>query len=196
MSNSSTGFGFRQIGRADGAPPTFGLRQYPILSTNATSIGRGDPVILSANGYVYGATAGDSPILGIFDGCVYTDTGQVSPSQNQNGWLAPSTAVAGSSYAYVIDDPNASFWVRVSSGPLTFADVGANVNMVAGTVNTTTGRGTTMVSSTVTTASTAQFRVVSVTDAPINNDSSSTYNIVEVKGNTGGWLYSFATGTV
>ena len=193
MSNSSTGFGFRQVGRADGVTPSFGLRQYPILYSNTTSIGRGDPVILSTDGYIYAATAGDSPILGIFDGCTYTDPNQTSPSVNSNGWLYSSTAVSGSVYGFVIDDPNASFWARVSSGPLTFADVGTNVTFVAGTVSSN-GRSTALINATVSTTNTYPFRVVSVTSAPINNDSSSTYNIVEVKGNT--WLYSYTTGTV
>jgi hypothetical protein len=192
MSNSLTGFGFVQVGTSHAVDPSFGTHTYPILSTYATTIARGDPVVLNSSGYVNLATAGDTTILGVFDGCTYTDTAQVSPSQQQNAWTGPSTAVAGSVLAYVIDDPTATFRVRVSNGPITAAQVGETATFVAGTYNSYTGRSTTLLNATTSTTTSYPFKIISVLDAPVNNDSTSSGNIVVVKGN--GWWLGSTTG--
>lgn len=180
MANSQTGFGFRMLGRSDGVTPSFGTRVYPINSTDTVSIGRGCTVALGADGYIRLATTGDTVFLGVFDGGYKTDTALPQRYTQFNGYFYSATAVAGSVAGYVIDDPNAEFQVRVSGGPLTFADVGANATFVAGTVDTNTGFSTDLLNATVTTSTTAPYRIVGLSGF-VGNDPASSYNIVNVK---------------
>lgn len=183
MANSQTGFGFRMLGRQDGAPATFGTRLYPIDATNTTTIGRGCTVALDTTGYIRLATTGDSVFLGVFDGGYKTDTSLPQRYTQFSGYFYSATAVSGSVYGYVIDDPNAEFEVRVSGGPLTIADVGANATFIAGTVNTNTGFSTDLLNATVTTSTTAPYRIVGLSGR-VGNDNASSYNIVNVKLNS------------
>lgn len=180
MANSQTGFGFRMLGRSDGVTPSFGTRLYPILYTDTTTIGRGCTVALDTTGYIRLATTGDTVFLGIFDGGYKTDTSLPQRYTQFNAYVYSATAVSGSVYGYVVDDPNAEFEVRVSGGPLTFADVGANATFVAGTTNTSTGLSTDLLNATVTTSTTAPFRIVGISGR-VGNDNASSYNIVNVK---------------
>ena len=180
MANSQTGFGFRQLGRQDSAPTTFGTRTYPIDVTNTTTIGRGCTVALDTTGYIRLATTGDTVFLGVFDGCYQTNSAQAVPFYYSNAYIYSATNVSGSVIAYIIDDPNAEFEVRVSGGPLTFADVGANATFIAGTTNTKTGYSTDLLNATVTTSTTAPYRIVSLSGR-VGNDNASSYNIVNVK---------------
>ena len=180
VANNTTGFGFQQIGTAIGSPPTFGARRYPINYSNATTIGKGCLVTLGADGYISLSTTGDSGFLGVFDGGYKTDTSLPQRYTQFNAYIYSSTAVSGSVYGYVIDDPNATFEGRVSGGPLATTDVGGNVSFVAGTTNTTTGLSTDLVSATVATNATMPWRVVGL-GLGVSNDNSSTYNIVQVK---------------
>ena len=183
MANSQTGFGFRMLGRQDGARATFGTRPYPILYTDTTTIGRGCTVALDSTGYIRLATTGDSYFLGVFDGGFKTDTSLPQRFTYFGAYTYSSTAVSGSVYGYVIDDPNAEFEVRVSGGPLTFADVGANATFIAGTVNTNSGWSTDLLNATVTTSTTAPYRIVGLSGF-VGNDNASSYNIVNVKLNS------------
>lgn len=183
MANSQTGFGFRMLGRQDGVGPTFGTRVYPIDVTNTTTIGRGCTVALDAGGYIRLATTGDSVVLGVFDGCYQTNSAQSVPFYYSNAYIYSATNVSGSVQGYIIDDSNTEFEVRVSGGPLTFADVGANATFVAGTVNTKTGYSTDLLNATVTTSSTAPYRIVGLSGR-VGNDNASSYNIVNVKLNS------------
>ena len=180
MANSTAGFGFQNIGVATGVTPSFGTSVYPINYSYATTIGRGCLVDLGTDGYIALSTPTSTAWLGVFSGGYKTDTALSPPHTEFNAYIYSATAVSGSVYGYVNVDPNAVYYGRVSGGPLTFADVGANVTFVAGTVNTTTGRSTDLINATVTTLNTAPFRVVGV-NGPIGNDPASSYNIVQVK---------------
>lgn len=192
MANSSAGFGFQNIGVATGVTPSFGGHVYPINYSYATTIGRGCLVELNASGEIILSTPTSTNWLGVFEGGYKVDTSLVQRFTNFQAYVLSSTAVSGSVYGYVNDDPNAVYYGRVSGGPLASTDVGANVTFVAGTVNAA-GLSTDLVSATVTTLNTAPWRLVSV-QGPIGNDAASTYNIVQVKLNAS--ALTNTTGTV
>lgn len=180
MANSTAGFGFQNIGVATGVTPSFGTHKYPINYSYATTIGRGCLVDLGTDGYLALSTPTSTAWIGVFEGGEKTDTSLPQRYTQFPAYVYSATAVSGSVYGYVNDDPNAVYYARVSAGPITFASVGANVTFVAGTVNTSTGYSTDLIDATVTTLNTAPFRVVSV-NGPVNNDPASTYNVIQVK---------------
>ena len=132
--------GFRPINRLDGVAYAGATRTYKIASTYNTPIYNGDLVILVAGGTIekFTGTASGFPV-GVFMGCNYTSS-QSQPLQAQ---YYPGTSVTNAS-AMVVIDPTALFQVVattagsvVSSGSL--ASIGANVEVVTGTGNNTTG---------------------------------------------------------
>ena len=148
---------------------------------------------LNSSGALTLSTPTSTAWLGVFMGGYKLDTAQTTPFSYFNAYVLSTTAVAGSVFGYVNVDPSASYYGRVSAGPLATTDVGANVTFVAGTVNTTTGLSTDLIGATVTTLNTAPFRLISIT-GPIGNDPASSYNIVQVKLNAS--TLTNTTGTV
>ena len=160
MANTQTKFGFRHIGYLGGGAPDYQLSTGLIASANTTKIFRGDPVIVAtASGKIQQAAGGvvTEIIRGIFDGCQYTPTGgipQWSPFWNGGG--ASSDPIA-----YLIDAPNALFMAAALNTSIVTANIGENVYFVIGTGNTTNGfSGATIDQSTLTTITTAPFKVV------------------------------------
>jgi hypothetical protein len=115
-------------------------RTYKIASTYNTPIFNGDLVILVTGGTIEKFTGTDAGFpVGVFMGCNYTSS-QNQPLQAQ---YYPGTSVTNAS-AMVIVDSNAVYSVAVTNGssvmstaPL--ASIGANMSVVQGTGNTTTG---------------------------------------------------------
>ena len=132
--------GFRPINRLDGVAYAGATRTYKIASNYNTPIYNGDLVILVTGGTIekFTGTASGFPV-GVFMGCNYTSS-QSQPLQAQ---YYPGTSVTNAS-AMVVIDPTALFQVvattalsAVSAGAL--ASIGANVEVVTGTGNNTTG---------------------------------------------------------
>ena len=136
----SAPYGFRPINRLDGVAYAGATRTYKIASTYNTAIFNGDLVVLVTGGTIekFTGTASGFPV-GVFMGCNYTSS-QGQPLQAQ---YYPGTSVTNAS-AMVVIDPTALFQVvattalsAVSSGAL--ASIGANVEVVTGTGDATTG---------------------------------------------------------
>jgi len=117
---------------------TYGrLNQYPIASSHAGILAIGDFVALTGTS---DATTGQatvdigvagSPLLGQI-------AGFVPDYSSENFTDAGGLAAGVAGIAYVLDDPRAEYIADVSNGPLTAADVGLNVNLLA-TVATKSG---------------------------------------------------------
>lgn len=196
MSNQNSPQGFQFVRNRVTASPTYQRSTYQIASTNSNSIGKGDVVIALSSGYIDIATTGDHAVLlGVFDGCEYYDSAQ-NKKIFSNGWLAPSNALAGSCIAYINSDINSIFGVQSGNGgPVTQASVFKNASMGGnGAPNTSTGISTAYLDfATINTTATLLFRIEAVPqnlggaptqNAPINNDSTSEFNYVEVSMNT------------
>ena len=192
MSNTFAPFGFAVAGRQDGAAWSANQTQYFIAYDNTNHLYTGDPCTLLGSGYIDTLTPGVTPPLGIFAGCQYISSSQgklvFSPT-----FPGGDQITNGIVQAFVIDDPNAIFYVQTgwSAGvpaPATQAMVGANAQYAYGTGSTLTGQSGAYLDLNTTPAdtSTLPFRILSlVSDPPGANgtDTTSAYNWVKVMWN-------------
>lgn len=175
MANANAPTGFRHVGSLSGGAYTMQYSVTTIASNYSTKIYDGDVVVRVAGGGIEKAAPGTGVIAGVFWGCQYVSvaTGDTRFSRMWPG----ADAVSGTVKAWIIDDPFAIFEVQATSGPITAADVGANVQFAAGTGNDFTQMsGASVGSPDVTT--TLPFRVVSVN--VFGSDVASAYNRVQV----------------
>ena len=162
-------YGFKPIQRLDGLPYAGQTRQIPIAAAYATAILNGDTVALDSTGYLVAKTttnSGDS--IGVLVGCQYVN----SNGQTVEGQYYPAAASTATNlaFAYVVDDPNATFRVVAtvagSTTPTAYtrdALVGKNVALVAGAGSTATGDSAYGIDgSSATTVGTLPLRVVDV----------------------------------
>ena len=173
MANKDAPFGFRPAKMLGGAPFNNGQTSYGIASGYNTNIFTGDAVELHTDGTVTVGAAGATNLIGVFNGCFYTDsTGKPTYSKY---W--PADTVASDAVAFVIDNPNVIFVAQEDStdiGASWPANRGSNADLVsphAGSVKT--GRSGQELDSSTITAATAQFRIIDLDTDEYNNESSS-----------------------
>ena len=160
-------YGFKPINRLDGLPYAGQTRLIPIAASYATAILNGDTVAIDTTGYLVAKTAttsGDS--VGVLVGCQYVNSlGQTVQSQYYPAAASTTTNVA---YAYVVDDPYATFKVVATNGNTTTpsgytrALVGSNVAIVAQVGSTATGDSYYGIDGASSTTSAYPIRVVDV----------------------------------
>lgn len=174
-------YGFQAVQRLDGMPYAGAIRQIPIAAGYATAILNGDTVVINTDGFlVAAATTNSGDKVGVLVGCAYTNSsGQ--PVQGQYYPAAVSTAT-NLAYAYVVDDPNATFKVVAtvagSTTPTgyTRALVGSNVALVAGAGSTATGDSAYGIDgSSANTTNTLPIRVIDVVPGTSYISSGTTY---------------------
>src|ERR1700677_4071267 len=162
MSNVFAPSGFQFIRNYLNGAPTYQTTKNAILSTNNSSIGKGDLVLLNSSGYVDIAVAGTPPYFGIADGFEWYDTVQQKKIFS-NGWIAPGNVLAGSAYCTVITDPYAVFLVQSGAsglGPVTQANIGENANNVVVAPTTANGLSNQYLNqATIATTNTFAFRI-------------------------------------
>jgi|TARA_R100001480_G_scaffold5645_1_gene12605 hypothetical protein len=173
MANKDAPFGFRPTKMLGGAPFNGSQTEYGIASTYNTNIFSGDAVELHTDGTVTIAAAGQTNILGVFNGCFYTDsTGAPNWSKY---WPASTTST--DAVAFVVDDPNVLFEAQEDStdiGASWPANRGSNANFVSTHAGSTkTGRSKQELDSDNITAATANFRIVELSKDPDNSDTAS-----------------------
>jgi hypothetical protein len=147
MANTQSQFGFKHQGYLSGGAPDYQLATYPILKSNATAIGFGDPVsyanatspyvVQSIQNVNATGNATAAPIVGIFQGCVYIPTTGLQIPQWSPYW--PGVTANVDATAYVIDAPNAKFLVATLQTAVTSANIGNVVNFTTGAPATTGG---------------------------------------------------------
>lgn len=181
MANSNAPLGFRHAGNVGGGAPTYQIQPEAQIAYNDTNaLYTGDPVTLLSTGYITRATAGTTPVYGIFMGCEY-----LNPSTNQIQFSKywPGVAIASTSAvkAIVVNDPNAEFLVQATSTNIGRGDIGANVQFTYTAGSALTGMSACTVDSPNTT-STLPFRVTRIlTSSPyVGYDPTGTYNWVFV----------------
>ena len=173
MANKDAPFGFRPTKMLGGAPFNGSQTEYGIASTYNTNIFSGDAVELHTDGTVTIAAAGQTNILGVFNGCFYTDsTGKPTYSKY---WPASTTAT--DAVAYVIDNPDVLFEAQEDSTNIGSSwpdNRGANANLVSTHAGSTkTGRSKQELASSDIQAATSQFRIVELSKDPDNSDTAS-----------------------
>lgn len=147
------------------------------------TIRQGDPVKLNTDGTLELAAAGDTGLLGIFNGCEYiaSDGSVVFDDQ----WTASTPVQTGSKiYAHVYADPNITYAVTSDETTVSAqAMVGANADFVAGTGSSLTKRSGAYLDVTTTIGSaTANFRILDIIDI-VGNTVGNTKTRFEVKFN-------------
>ena len=182
MANTQSQFGFQHYGYLPGSGVDYQLSKYQVQSSYATRIFFGDPVVKSAaSPYIRPATAstGGTAIVGIFQGCQYTPVGGVP---TYSPWFPAS--VGADATAYVIDAPNALFKVAALLTAVPSTAMGNNIGFSTGAGGTTVGGGFstyTVDFASISTANTAQFRLVSFYPGIGNgSDTTTSYNWVIV----------------
>ena len=188
MSNYDAPFGLRPSRTSISSQQQ---NRYRIASGYATAIFQGDLVAMVTGGGIERVAAGGSGlILGVFNGCNYTDptTGKPTWSNYYPGSVAASDIIAD-----VIDDPNATFEVQADAA-FPVADLAGNFDIVDNSpVGDTTSGGSRMELDVTTGATTATLplKAIDISQDPENSDVSSANTNVIVKINN----HLFSAGT-
>jgi hypothetical protein len=188
MSNYDAPFGLRPSRTSISSQQQ---NRYRIASNYGTAIFQGDLVAMVTGGGIERVAAGGSGlILGVFNGCNYTDptTGKPTWSNYYPGSVAASDIIAD-----VIDDPNATFEVQANAA-FPVADLAGNFDIVDNSpVGDTTSGGSRMelAVSTGNTTATLPLKAIDISQDPENSDVSSANTNVIVKINN----HLFSAGT-
>ena len=157
-------YGFQPIDRVDGMAYAGATRQYAI--NNAADIFHGDLVkIVAGEVYPFDGTTTGSPV-GVFMGAQYTN----SMGQTIQGQYYPAGAANG--VAYVVVDGQAALKVAVTNSgstvvsTTTVAAIGANMSVILGTGDTTTGNsGMSVLAGSESATGTVPIKVIDVVPA-------------------------------
>lgn len=138
MANRDAPRGLSVAGHLAGGLPNR-ARRYHIASGLGNSLFRGDaciPTVTSKN--IDRPGSGSVRLLGVFDGCVFTDT--TGAPQYSPFWKANTTLLSGTVCdAFVYDDPKLIFEIQADED-IEAADIGALADLTLGTGNQQTGQ--------------------------------------------------------
>ena len=179
MANKDAAFGLRPIGRIGGTPYTGGQSRYRIASNYGTAIFQGDMVMhVTGGGIEIHADAGTVPIVGVFNGCRYTDptTGKETFSN-----FYPASTAAADIEAFVIDDPMVIFEIQAAIA-MPVADLLGNFDIVYTTAGSTvTGiSGAELQVTDGGTGTTLPLKAIDISRDPENSDVGSAHTNVHV----------------
>ena len=169
MANKDAAFGMRPVGRIGGTPYTGGQSRYRIANNYGTAIFQGDMVAqVTGGGIEVHADGGTVPIVGVFNGCQFTDptTGEQKFSN-----FYPASTAADDIIAFVIDDPMVIFEIQANAA-MPVADLFGNFDIVYTTAgSTTTGiSGAELNVSDGGTGTTLSLKAIDISEDPENSD--------------------------
>ena len=180
MANQDAAFGYRAIGGMGSSYETQGTSKYQINDNWTNSIfqndlvGMGDGTVTdragttSVAGFIFGSIAATTLNLGVFNGCFYIDPTTAKPTW-KNYYPGGTNITTGTIDAYCYDNPQQLFEVQ-TAGTLTQADVGSlidNNTYVAG--STTSGQSKLEIAGS-SGFTTAQWRIIRLSEDPSNSD--------------------------
>ena len=164
--------------------------RYRIAANYNTSIFQGDLVAMVTGGGIERVAAGGSGfILGVFNGCEFTDPTTGKPTFSNH---YPASTNASDIIANVIDDPNAVFEIQADAAfPVT--DLAGNYDILATAGDTTSGtsRIELEVGTSDSTVATLPLKAIDISQDPENSDTSTANTNVIVKINN----HLFSAGT-
>ena len=177
MANKDAPFGFIPVRMIGGAYFSGGQAEYDIGSTYGTNMFTGDVVELHTDGTIVIGAVGATNLIGVFNGCFYTDSNG-KPTYSRY-WPASTTSTDAK--AFVITDPNVIFEAQEDSTEIGStathpAQVGQNANHISTHAGTTAAGRSKMEldSSHITTGATAAgFQVIGKSTDPDNSDATS-----------------------
>ena len=136
MANVVEKYGLRPYRKLDGTPLVGAQNRYTIASNHTTAIFQGDLVIPLTAGNIDRHTANNSAaVIGVFNGCFYTDPTTQKPTFSNS---YPGAIVASDITAFVVDDPDAVFLMDADEA-FTRADLFKNYSVTNTTGVTQTG---------------------------------------------------------
>ena len=171
MANRDAAFGMRLYGNLSG-PATNLQNRYRIAANYGTAIFKGDMVAqVTGGGVEVHADGGTVPIVGVFNGCRFTDptTGKETFSN-----FYPASTNASDIEAFVIDNPMATFEIQADAA-FPVADLFGNFDIVyTSSGSTTTGlSGAELDVDTGATTAALPLKAIDISRDPENNDVSS-----------------------
>jgi len=169
MANKDASFGLKPVKMIGGAPYNGGQSRYRIASSYGTAIYQGDLVMqVTGGGVEIHAVGGTVPLIGVFNGCSYTDP--TSGEQVFKNYYPASTA-ASDIIANIIDNPMVVFEIQADEA-FPVADLLGNFD----TIKTNSGSTKTGISgdevdvSTGATTATLPLKVIDISQDPNNQD--------------------------
>jgi hypothetical protein len=169
MANQQGNFGFRPVLMLGSAYQGQGQQQMTIASNETNSIFMGDPVVLNANGSISRGSSAGAELVGVFNGCFYTDPTSQKPTFSNH---YPGAIVADDIVANVISDPNVVFEVKCDDANAGRAQVGSTCNIATYAAGSTKSgiSGVAIDGSTFATSSASNFAVYDLSTDPDNSD--------------------------
>ena len=172
MANNDAAFGMKPVKMIGGSPYTGGVSRYRIAANYDTAIFQGDMGAQGTGGGVeVHADGGTVPIVGVFNGCQYTDP--TTGEQKYSNYY-PASTNASDIIAFVIDDPNVVFEIQCNAA-FPIADLLGNFDIVyTSSGSTVTGiSGAELNVSDGATTATLSVKAIDITEDPDNDDVSS-----------------------
>ena len=169
MANKDASFGLKPVREMGGAPYSGGQSRYRIAANYGTSIFQGDMVMQVTGGTVeIHADGGTVPIVGVFNGCMYTDP--TSGEQVFSNYY-PASTNASDLIAFIIDDPDVVYEVQADDTfPVT--DLFGNFDIVYTSAGSTkTGiSGSELDVTTGATNTNLPIKAIDISEDPNNSD--------------------------
>ena len=178
MANVDAPFGFKPVQKVGGGVSNQGQTEYAIANGESSAIFQGDPVLLANTGSVQVASSAGDTIVGVFNGCFYTDPTTQKPTFSN---YYPGSILADDIVANVIDDPNQLFEVQ-ANGTITAANVGENAETSYTAGSTKSGISKAEVNTFASNAS-STWIIVGLSKDPDNDDTSAANGNLIVKPN-------------
>ena len=127
MANLDASFGMKPVRMMGGSPYSGGQSRYRIAANYGTSIFQGDMVMQVTGGTLeIHADGGTVPIVGVFNGCTYTDP--TSGEQVFSNYY-PASTNASDIISFIVDDPNVVFEIQADD-TFPVADLFGNFDIV------------------------------------------------------------------
>ena len=170
MANKDAAFGLKPSRMMGGAPYSGGQSRYRIASGLSGAIFQGDLIQQLTGGTVSRLAAGDTtPVIGVFNGCQYTDptSGEQVFSNYYPGGISAADIIA-----FVIDDSSVVFEVQANAA-FPIADLFGNFDVVDQTATGSTASGISnmeLAVSTGATATTLPLKCIDISQDPSNSD--------------------------
>jgi len=169
MANLDASFGMKPVRMMGGSPYSGGQSRYRIAANYGTSIFQGDMVMQVTGGTVeIHADGGTVPIVGVFNGCTYTDP--TSGEQVFSNYY-PASTNASDIIAFIVDDPNVVFEIQADD-TFPVADLFGNFDIVYTTAGSTLS-GISGAELDVTTGATTAglpIKAIDISEDPENSD--------------------------
>lgn len=173
MANKDAPFGLRPIRMIGGGDFTGGQDRFSVASSYNTSLYQGDLVEPLTNGTIGRKAAGESdPVLGVFNGCRYTNPTTGTPTW-ANTYQQP--IAASDIYAFVVCDPSVVYEVQADDTfPTT--DLFGNFDIVDNSPEGDVNSGISHLELDVTTGNTTAtlpLKAIGISEDPDNSDTAS-----------------------